>query len=53
MVSPAMIGAIRITCPMMMAVGENSNPKLPSGPSLENVMNTNSPTNTVGMLKRV
>ena len=53
MVSPAMMGAISATWPTMMAAGENRMPSTPNGPSLEKVMNTSNPTNTVGILKRV
>ena len=53
MVRPAIMGDMSNTWPTTMAAGEKSRPSPPSGPSRESVMNTSSPTNTVGMLNSV
>jgi len=42
------MGVDRINWPIIIAVGENKRPKVPSGPCLEIKEKTNSPTTTVG-----
>ncbi|MEN8208713.1 MAG: hypothetical protein ABFR50_05610 [Candidatus Fermentibacteria bacterium] len=53
MVNPVMMGAIRRTSPSTIAPGENSIPRLPSGPALEMNRKTSMPTSTVGTLYNV
>jgi hypothetical protein len=48
-----MIGEINITCPIIIAAGENNRPNPPIGPAFEINKKTRRPIRTVGILYKV